>query len=228
MSEDLTSISEHHIPVNRTARYFTLGSPTASLRQVWFVCHGYGQLAQFFLRSFRRLDDGTRLIVAPEALSRFYLESTGGRVGATWMTREDRLNEIQDYIAYLNTLSGKIISQVDVNKIRLNILGFSQGTATVMRWVCDGKVKPDQVILWAGGIPPEIDLALYRNLFRQCSLKLVIGEQDEYITPAMVQETEERLKSSGISYRLITFNGRHQLNGEILEQLASVEFSGED
>ncbi len=228
MSDDLTSISEHHITVNRTARYFTLGSFSANLRQVWFVCHGYGQLARFFLRNFRCLDDGTRLIVAPEALSRFYLNRTSGRVGATWMTREDRLNEIQDYIAYLNNLSEKIITQVDVNKIQFNILGFSQGTATVMRWICSGKIKPDQVILWAGGIPPEIDLGVYRDLFRHCSLKLVIGEQDEYITPTRVQETEERLKSNGIPYRLIPFRGRHQLNGKILEQLASEENSGED
>ena len=42
------------------------------------------------------LDDGSRLIVAPEALSRFYLgevsqrPASERRVGASWMTREDR------------------------------------------------------------------------------------------------------------------------------------------
>ncbi len=228
MSEDFTSITEHHISVTRTARYFTLGSPTADLRQVWFVCHGYGQLAQFFLRTFRALDDGSRLIVAPEGLSRFYLNSTGGRVGATWMTREDRLNEIQDYIAYLNKLSDQILSQINANKTRLIVLGFSQGTATAMRWVCDGKIKPDRIILWAGGIPPDIDLGLFQELFRCSPLKLVIGNQDEYINPAMVQEAEQRLKSNGIPYHLISFDGTHQLNDEILNQLASEDFDGGD
>jgi len=63
-------VQEHRITVSRSARYFTLGRPD---REVWFVLHGYGQLAARFLRHFEPLDDGTRLMVAPEALSRFYL-----------------------------------------------------------------------------------------------------------------------------------------------------------
>ena len=54
---------EHRLAVARSARYVTLG-PMAGVREVWFVCHGYGQLATRFLRSFGPLDDGTRLLVA--------------------------------------------------------------------------------------------------------------------------------------------------------------------
>ena len=36
--------------------------------------------------------------MAPEGLSRFYLEGFSGKVGATWMTREDRLNDIDNYL----------------------------------------------------------------------------------------------------------------------------------
>ena len=93
---------EHHLAVNRTARYHTLGEPSAALRQVWFVLHGHAQLSAFFIRHFAVLDDGTRLIVAPEALDRFYVDRTTftgagqARVAATWMTKEDRLAEIAD------------------------------------------------------------------------------------------------------------------------------------
>src|ERR671933_2286542 len=105
---------EHHLTVTRTARYVTLGDVHDSLRQVWFVCHGYGQLAARFLRHFEDLNDGHRLIVAPEALSRFYVESGPGTrhadvpVGATWMTREDRLSEIADYVSYLDGLYAQL------------------------------------------------------------------------------------------------------------------------
>lgn len=58
-------MQEHRIAVARTARYFTLGRAE---REVWFVLHGYGQLADRFLRHFDPIDDGTRLIVAPEGL----------------------------------------------------------------------------------------------------------------------------------------------------------------
>jgi len=66
---------EHHLIVPRSARYFTLGELGPGTRDVWFVCHGYGQLAGRFLRQFEPLMDGTRFVVAPEGLSRFYLES---------------------------------------------------------------------------------------------------------------------------------------------------------
>src|SRR5207245_2948078 len=61
-----------HIRVARTAPYEVLGSEKTA-REIWFVLHGYGQLASSFIRAFAPLDDGTRLIVAPEALNRFYL-----------------------------------------------------------------------------------------------------------------------------------------------------------
>jgi hypothetical protein len=104
---------EHHLPVSRTARYFTIGEPHASLRELWFVCHGYGQLAGRFVRHFESIDAPHRMIVAPEALSRFYVEVPGKthadtHVGASWMTREDRLSDIEDYVEYLDALHAHI------------------------------------------------------------------------------------------------------------------------
>src|SRR5207247_9831140 len=99
-------VHEHHLSVAKTARYFTLGERSGGGRPVWFACHGYGQLAGRFLEKLRVLDDGTRYLVAPEGLSRFYLSEspTERRVGASWMTREDRLAEIADYVQYLDAV----------------------------------------------------------------------------------------------------------------------------
>jgi len=87
----------------RTARCAVRGpADPAAAREFWLVFHGYGQLAAEFLEGFAALDDGSRLIVAPEALSRFYdarsaLERhADATVGASWMTREDGLGEIED------------------------------------------------------------------------------------------------------------------------------------
>src|SRR5213076_1351338 len=86
-------VQEHHLSVNRTARYFTLGSRSRGVAEVWFACHGYGQLAARFLEKLRVLDDGRRYLVAPEGLSRFYLSEspTERRGGASCMTRADPL-----------------------------------------------------------------------------------------------------------------------------------------
>ena len=109
---------EEHLTVQRTARYYTLGAAGPGLRQLVVACHGYGQLAGRFIRHFAPLDDGSRLVVAPEALSRFYLDEPGTapaaerRVGACWMTREDRLHEIDDYVRYLDALYARVTSGV--------------------------------------------------------------------------------------------------------------------
>ena len=59
------------IAVRRTARLALLGPEGPAVRELWYVMHGYGQLAAPFIESFRAVDDGTRLIMAPEAHSRF-------------------------------------------------------------------------------------------------------------------------------------------------------------
>src|SRR5207247_6476521 len=69
-------MQEHHIGVTRSARYFTLGDSSRGVGEVWFACHGYGQLAARFLEKLRVLDDGHRYLVAPEGLSRFYLSES--------------------------------------------------------------------------------------------------------------------------------------------------------
>ncbi|MBK7947090.1 MAG: hypothetical protein IPJ85_18060 [Flavobacteriales bacterium] len=91
-------MEERFIQVQRTARYHVLGTLEAA-PEIWIAIHGYGQLARYFLNNFKGLEEG-RCIVAPEGLSRFYLDAEHARVGATWMTREDRLHEIDDHVAY--------------------------------------------------------------------------------------------------------------------------------
>lgn len=213
-------MTENHIQVSRTARYFTLGNPGEKIEEVWFVCHGYGQLAEFFLKNFTVLDNGYRLIVAPEALSRFYLSTTFSRVGATWMTREDRLNEITDYVHYLDAVYQRIFSKIRREKVKITVLGFSQGTATVCRWISRGQVRADRLILWAGLIPPELDLEKERKTFTSANLIFVLGTKDEYAKPELVSEQENRLKSHRIPFQFVSFAGGHLIDQESLSKLA--------
>src|SRR5881409_4124826 len=115
---------EHHLSVSRTARYFTLGESSRAVGEVWFACHGYGQLAARFLEKLRVLDDGTRYLVAPEGLSRFYLteRTTERRVGASWMTREDRLAEIADYVRYLDAVYDDVFVRCDRARVTVHAL----------------------------------------------------------------------------------------------------------
>lgn len=218
-------MQEHHLTVARTARYFTLGVPNASLRQVWFVCHGYGQLAGKFIRHFAAMDDGSRLIVAPEGLSRFYLgEATGGasadrKIGASWMTREDRLSEIDDYVRYLDGLYAEVFRQAERSAMKVFALGFSQGAAAVSRWVSLGRARVDDLVLWGGELPPDLDLAAAAERLRAVRLSIVCGRRDEFITPKVIATAEARLRAHGVSYQVIPFDGGHEMNDGALKQL---------
>jgi len=214
-------MQEHRVTVARSARYFTLGGTEP--REVWFACHGYGQLAARFLEKLRVLDDDGRCLVAPEGLSRFYLTEspTERRVGATWMTREDRLAEIADYVRYLDAVYDDVLGRLDRARVTVHALGFSQGAATVSRWTAMGKSPIDRVVLWGGEFPPDLDLtrADFAQRLRAARLTLVYGRSDEYITPKVLARVTERLGAHDIPYREIPFAGGHELNEGVLKQL---------
>lgn len=212
---------EHHLTVARTARYQQLGALSERTRRVWFVCHGYGQLAAYFVRHFAFLTENRddTVIIAPEGLSRFYLQGNGGRVGASWMTRDDRLAEITDHVGFLNQLAALVLAGCPAD-VETTVLGFSQGTATVGRWLTRAHFRPAHLILWAGGFPDDIALDAARQLLANLRLSLVIGTTDEYLTVAQAQEQQQHLVRLGGSPRLISFAGRHELNRDVLADLA--------
>jgi predicted esterase len=213
---------EHHISVARTARYFQLGELTAATRQVWFVCHGYGQLAQYFIRHFAAIcaADPSLVVVAPEGLSRFYLQGTGGRVGATWMTREDRLLEIDDYVGYLNQLAATLLPQASA-EAQVTVLGFSQGAATVSRWLAHAPFRPVRLVLWAGAFPPDMDFQEAGRLLRGLPVTLVCGDEDEFVSAADVEKQDAFLREFGVEPEILRFSGQHTLHAGLLQQLAS-------
>lgn len=227
MSEAEPAITEHHLTVRRTARYCTLGDGAAAVGDVWIVCHGFGQLARPFLEEFRVISRPGRLIVAPEALNRFYLNREGGRggasarVGATWMTREDRLAEIDDYVGYLDDVHREVVGAT-AGGVRVTALGFSQGTATVARWVVHGAARIDRVILWAGLLPPEIDPAsAARSRLMSADVHLVRGTADEMVDAGQLRAQREALDGAGVRVSVVEFDGGHRLDSGLLERIAS-------
>jgi len=227
---------QQHLTVSRTARFWTIGEPGPAVRQVWFVLHGYGQLAGRFITRFRVLEDERRVIVAPEALNRFYLDGGSGphtaqsRVGATWMTREDRLTEIEDYIHYLDALCDHVFDELQHTKrtegiedgreaagIELIVLGFSQGVAAAARWASRTQQRVDRLVLWAGGFPPELEPA--PGLFREARVTFVRGQQDAFATGG-VDALRARIEAGGMPYEEIVFDGAHELDDTVLLRVA--------
>jgi predicted esterase len=217
--------TEHHIQVRRTARYYTLGEPGNATRDVWFVCHGYGQLAADFIKEFEIIADPTRVIVAPEALSRYYaanepgFHSSESRVVASWMTREDREAEIDDYVAYLDAVYDETISKVDRKKVSVTVLGFSQGGATANRWLTHGRSRADRLIMWGALIASDADLNQAATFFRDVKLTIVYGKKDQFANEKMIEDYQRVLTEKRIPFELFTFSGGHRMDRETLRSL---------
>jgi predicted esterase len=222
----IRAFEQRHLEVPRSARYAIMGSLDAELSEVWIVCHGHGQLARRFLSRFLPLEHADRLFVAPEALSRYYLSPPKGGphppdtpVGASWMTAEDRDFEMQDYIGYLDLLHEEIFSLVDRTKVRLWVLGFSQGAATAARWVARGKVDPDRVVLYAGLLPSELDAEHAARLAKRAPLTVVLGTNDEFARPELIAAQGARLQELRVPHTTIRFEGGHEITPDVLARL---------
>ena len=219
--------SVHHLAVPRTARFYTIGEATEDVNDLWIACHGYGQLAAPFIETFEVIAAPHRLIVAPEGLSRFYLDRNrtaadpNPAVGASWMTREDRDHEIADHVRYLDELVAHLRPRLARDRVRLVALGFSQGVATVARWVARGATRVDDVILWAGSFPPDVEPARLGERIGTASVTLVVGGRDNLASWAGAETQLERLTAGGLAARLVQFDGGHRLDDATLTSLAA-------
>ncbi len=212
-------MNEFKIDFSYQARYLKVGTTDREVTDILFVLHGYGQLAPYFLKKFEGLALPGLQIVAPEGLSRFYLEGFSGRVGATWMTKEDRLTDIKNYLTYLNAVYDAILEPLKSKTVRIHLLGFSQGAATVTRWAIQGGKPFDRLILWAGIFPHDMDLGRAQKTFKEKELFLIYGDQDPFITEEKKTELLKMLKALPFSPEVMAFHGAHDIDLPTLRQL---------
>ena len=216
---------EHHLTVQRTARYYTIGELTDQTKNIWFCLHGFGQLAKYFGKKFTDFADEETLIVVPEGLSRLYLDGDYQRIGASWLTREDREHEISDFLAYLNSLYDLILNGRDATQFHITLLGFSQGAATACRWLnarSDGpkQIRADRLILWAGYFPNGLSDLIDPASLTGTETHYVYGLQDQYIE--QMDDTEgylKRLKADIPNLELTAFEGGHRVEPEVLKAI---------
>lgn len=207
------------ITISKTARYYLMGEPSEKINSVWFVLHGYGQLAEEFVRYFKTVVTGSTLVIAPEALNKFYLNGFSGKIGSTWMTKDDRENEIKDYLNYLDSVYDEVVKYGLFSNAKITALGFSQGAATAGRWVPLGKSKIDRLILWGGFIPDDVNQESAIHLLNLVKPLIVLGDQDEFISEDQLKKEIQRLNEIKLSYKVLRYEGKHEIKAEILRQL---------
>lgn len=196
-----------------TNSYYTLGNPTA--KTLLYVLHGYGQLARYFIKKFQNLAN-THFIVAPQGQHKFYLEGTEGRVGASWMTKENRQQDIDNYISYLNNVYIEITQSNEYEKVI--ILGFSQGVATACRWIEMTDFKVSSFLMCSGSIPNDFTEKGFEQL-RGILLYYISGNTDPYKTEELTKEMKERFSSQKLIVSFTEFTGGHQIDVESINKI---------
>ena len=211
-------INEHHFSISRTARLFSIGEVSPQTRCLVIACHGYGQLAKHFIRKFDVIARDDTVIVAPEGLSRFYWGGLSGNVVASWMTKEDRLAEIEDFSNYLSQVYDHFTKVLPASS-QIVLLGFSQGYATQVRWMVRKNPQFSRLVLWAGSIPEDIDYSQSQSYFYNKPLHFVNGDEDPFLTPERLEQQSALIQKIPKNHRTHVFSGKHVVDRSALATL---------
>ncbi|MEH0155907.1 hypothetical protein V6R21_17305 [Limibacter armeniacum] len=210
---------QKEIQMTFKAPYYTKGKVSEKTRHIWVVFHGYGQLSRFFMRRFDFLDEETHLVIAPQGLSRFYLDKEYKKVGATWMTREERQTDIDNQFSYLDAVLEAEAANVDWDNVQLHLFGFSQGVATMTRWAVSRQLPFKSLTFWAGKMPDEFVKEQFLFVNPEASVYMVLGDQDHLGSfidlDAQVEMVTQLLKKPDV----IRFEGGHEVKREVLKAI---------
>lgn len=214
MSTRSSDIRRGTMDVTRFARWYEVGQGP----ERWIVLHGYGQRAERFLQRFQCIAGDERTVVAPEGLSRYYLDGGFDRVGASWMTRDDRELEIRDTVDWLDALVAHLDAR-DGAPARTVVLGFSQGSHTAGRWAVLGATRIDRLICWCAGLPHDIEAARYAGA--PYTIEFVLGRRDEIVRPEIVTRELDRAREAHIDFTVTEFDGGHTVDASVLREVAA-------
>lgn len=212
-------MQSHKLTVQRTAHYYTVGTPGPHIKYFWLITHGYGEVANEFIDKFKVLEREDTFILAPEGLNKFYWG--GGFTGkpvATWMTKHVRLDEIADYSNYLQQLYDQYVPQMSPT-VKITLLGFSQGTATQVRWIMNKFPKYHDLILYSGLLPEDLEYTPHLDFFNNKRMLFTYGDQDRFLTSPRVDWQKGFAKEQGLNLTTRSFEGKHKIMETELEVL---------
>ncbi len=197
------------IRTSKTGHIYTCGNPSTATYS-WLAFHGYGQLASKMLTKFANFSDTAHYVVAPEGLNRFYWEGVNEKPVASWMTSLDRQDEIADYVHYLDQVDHATGWSKGKGKVKM-ILAFSQGCATVWRWLLNTRPKFDYLLLWAGWLPEDMGYAQHLDYLQNIRIHYIHGFSDEYLSPERMALLRQRFRQEQIPVTYHSFDGNHRI-----------------
>jgi predicted esterase len=201
-------LSTKDIIIEKHARIF-ISKPVNQQDEVWILFHGYAQNVKEFFNSFTKKEFENKSFIIPEGLSRFYQKGINGKVGASWMTKENKELEVIDQKRYLD----QVLENFDLSKQEINIFAFSQGASAAARWISTTDLNIKKLIFWSGNIPQSILLNKSDNLWKH-SPHFYIGKNDQFAT----LETWSKFTKNLSKNEFTIYKGDHFFTAGLIDQ----------
>lgn len=192
--------------------------PNRRETEILIALHGYGQLAEFFLRKLEPLFCEERLVIVPEATNYSYQKGFSGRVGANWMTSHERETAIENNNRYLNEILESVLLKYPL-KPSIKVLGFSQGAATATRWVSQLNEKVEKLVLWSGGFAHDLNIQRAGEKLKNTEVLVVLGNEDPLLTEESIQKQNEFIASLPFEVKRLEFIGGHDLDLPLMRSI---------
>lgn len=208
------------LTIERTAHVSEIGNDISKAKDIWMILHGYGQLANRIVRKFNHLNLDDVYAIAPEGINKFYWHDGKREAVATWMTSHERLDEIDNYLAYLDQVYDTIVAP-HLDHANFNILGFSQGTNTMWRWVMHRRPKLAKLVQWAGEFPPEPKYKDELGYLNGIDMRMVYGDKDNFIKGKHKDKVLALIRSEGLDMQVLEYDGLHRIDRSILAEIAN-------
>lgn len=211
------AISEKQVFYQAQNTYSTLNKLTDQTEYVWFVCHGLGYLSRYFISYFNCLDKTSNYIIAPQAPSKYYQSDDFKYIGASWLTRENTMDEAKNILAYFDAVAEEEAIPTDKKRI---LFGFSQGVSVSLRWMVARQIDCDILVIYAGGIPEELTPGDF-SFINKTKVKMIYGKEDPYINEKSLQKQLDRAENLFGKERIevIPFDGKHEVKSSLIKAL---------
>ena len=198
--------------------YSVLNNLTEKTKNVWIVFHGLGYLSKYFINYFSKINPEENFIIAPQAPSKYYQGRNFKHVGASWLTKENTLEETKNVLAYVDKV---FKTEIEATPHNLIVLGYSQGVSIATRWLASRKINCNHLILHSGGIPTELKPKDFSFLKQQAQVTYLYGNKDQYINEA--RKTEETIKGANLFEKHLdirVFEGVHEVNTDFIMEIS--------
>ena len=201
----------------RTARYLSLGEPGPAIAHVWVCLHGHGQPLTELAAHLQNLDTPERLLLLPEALSRYEqpqdanadgLIDEAPRTDAAWFAAETLLPDLTDLATYLDALTAQVLAACPPHT-PVTVLGYGHGAAAACRWLAGNGRAYERLILVAPVFPPNIDRRATLVALPEHPVLVVSTTTDTYSPEASGEGLMQDLLDVGLSaqQRLVDATG---------------------